>query len=212
MFRYYSTQRPISPGTFPGKPSEIHNYDVRTDTGLPHVGMAWGWLIYPEPLTVKDSSDYELVAHDARSGFIYLREDEDGTAEISREYMLRLIGDSCNNAERVIAELEVGLLTGIKTRFAYCTVMTISDIMEELRSSLGDKVNLKYYCQHREDSIGGRDDDKTITIVDIDGSLVGFYILDDGKLIEDEVICWSCYGQCAPKTNCEELKSCMYEV
>ena len=70
MYKYYSTQRPVSPGTFPGKPIEIHNFDKRVDTGLPHIGPAWGWLIYSDRLTPQQADSYELVDESAISYII----------------------------------------------------------------------------------------------------------------------------------------------
>ena len=63
--RYYSTQRPIGPGTFP-RPAgttkiRIHNFDTRTY--CPEIGrQAWGWIDYPEQLSEKDARDYELIS------------------------------------------------------------------------------------------------------------------------------------------------------
>ena len=55
---YYSTQRPISLGTFPGNPVDIYNFDQREN----HENlMAWGYLVYDRELTEKEISDYELV-------------------------------------------------------------------------------------------------------------------------------------------------------
>jgi N12 class adenine-specific DNA methylase len=60
--RYYSTQRPISIGTYPrdgGEPLEIQSFDTRTpvENGA---FQAWGWLEYDKPLTDKQARDYEL--------------------------------------------------------------------------------------------------------------------------------------------------------
>ncbi len=59
MYRYYSTQRPVMPGTFPGKPVQIHNFDSRESICGGQM-QAWGYLEYAEPLTEKQMSDYEL--------------------------------------------------------------------------------------------------------------------------------------------------------
>ena len=61
-YRYYSTQRPIGPGTIPNspKPAEIHNFDRREQVeaiGRP----AWGWVEYDEPLDKEAVAEYELV-------------------------------------------------------------------------------------------------------------------------------------------------------
>lgn len=63
-YKYYSTQRPVDIGTFPKTehgPVEIVNFDKResVEQGL---FRAWGYLVYNEPLTQKQSDDYELRA------------------------------------------------------------------------------------------------------------------------------------------------------
>ena len=63
-YRYYSTQRPISPGTYPNgenKPVSIENFDERQ---LVENGQlqAWRYLEYAEPLSQKEMKDYELKA------------------------------------------------------------------------------------------------------------------------------------------------------
>jgi len=60
MIRYYLTQRPPSPGTFPGKPVNMKSFDTREhveEIGRP----AWGWVEYEWPLTIKETEDYELT-------------------------------------------------------------------------------------------------------------------------------------------------------
>ena len=63
-YRYYSTQRPISSGTYPNgenKPVSIENFDERQ---LVENGQlqAWGYLEYAEPLSQKEMKEYELKA------------------------------------------------------------------------------------------------------------------------------------------------------
>lgn len=60
MFRYYSTQRPIGPGAFPGKPVNIENFDRREK--VPGIGLTWGYLEYREPLDDDAAKRYELKA------------------------------------------------------------------------------------------------------------------------------------------------------
>lgn len=60
MNRYYLTQRPPSPGAFPGKPVNMEAYDQKTyieEIGRP----AWGCVEYKEPLADKQADDYELT-------------------------------------------------------------------------------------------------------------------------------------------------------
>lgn len=61
-YRYYSTQRPVAPGTYPkenGNPAQIVNFDQRetVDGGK---AMAWGYLEYEKPLTKEQMDAYEL--------------------------------------------------------------------------------------------------------------------------------------------------------
>lgn len=63
-FRYYSTQRPIMPGSFPygaNKPLEFQNFDKRQPVENGEFA-AWGYLVYPSPLTKQQMEDYELRA------------------------------------------------------------------------------------------------------------------------------------------------------
>ena len=63
-YRYYSTQRPISPGTYPNgenKPVSIENFDERQVVENGQL-QAWGYLEYDKPLSQKELKDYELKA------------------------------------------------------------------------------------------------------------------------------------------------------
>jgi len=63
QYKYYSTQRPIDLGTFPkpadNPPLTFTNYDERIP--VEHGAfLAWGELLYANPLTARQASDYEL--------------------------------------------------------------------------------------------------------------------------------------------------------
>lgn len=60
--RYYSTQRPIIPGSYPNRVAveAIHNFD--TKTFCEEIGWeAWGYIEYSEPLTKEQAEAYELI-------------------------------------------------------------------------------------------------------------------------------------------------------
>lgn len=60
--KYYCTQRPVSPGSYPCKDSviEIHNFDNRTF--CEEIGTeAWGYIEYNCELPEKEVAEYELV-------------------------------------------------------------------------------------------------------------------------------------------------------
>lgn len=63
--RYYSTQRPIVPGSYPkpkyNKVLDLFNYEGKTY--CEEINMeAWGYVDYEKPLGEKDAKDYELVS------------------------------------------------------------------------------------------------------------------------------------------------------
>jgi len=65
--KYYSTQRPVAPGTFPkpqgNKVVDIHNYDRKTYCA--EIGReAWGYIEYQQPLAPEQAARYELVEPD----------------------------------------------------------------------------------------------------------------------------------------------------
>ena len=62
--KYYSTLRPVAPGTYPkypaNKPTQIFNYDERKF--IDEINReAWGWIEYPELLPAHDLDEYDLV-------------------------------------------------------------------------------------------------------------------------------------------------------
>ena len=62
MYRYYSTMRPIAPGTFPRTQpvKDVVNFDSRRF--VPEINReAWGYIEYAGPLTEKQAAGYELV-------------------------------------------------------------------------------------------------------------------------------------------------------
>ena len=73
-YRYYSTQRPIMPGSYPKnryvKVLEIHNFNQKEF--VQEIGQeAWGYIEYDKPLGYFAVADYELVAVKVKT--LYLR-------------------------------------------------------------------------------------------------------------------------------------------
>lgn len=61
--RYYSTQRPVGPGTFPqqGGTETVTNFDGKIY--CEEIGReAWGYIEYREAITPKQAKAYELTA------------------------------------------------------------------------------------------------------------------------------------------------------
>lgn len=63
-YRYYSTQRPVAPGTFPkpqgNKVLDIQNFDDKRYVESIE-NDAWGYIDYEQELTERDVKNYELV-------------------------------------------------------------------------------------------------------------------------------------------------------
>lgn len=62
--RYYSTQRPICPGSYPKPPENrilmIHNYECKTY--CEEIGLeVWGFIEYEKPLTTEETNRWELT-------------------------------------------------------------------------------------------------------------------------------------------------------
>ncbi|OPZ65858.1 MAG: hypothetical protein BWY85_00217 [Firmicutes bacterium ADurb.Bin506] len=74
MYRYYSTQRPVAPGTFPGKPAELGNYGTN-GVDFDRLGHVWGWLDYTEELAPEQASAYELTPAGATPRYYPINED-----------------------------------------------------------------------------------------------------------------------------------------
>lgn len=64
-FRYYSTQRPVAPGTFPkpyGNPVVKINNFQQGRVFVPKIGRdAWGYVEYEKPLSTVMAADCELT-------------------------------------------------------------------------------------------------------------------------------------------------------
>lgn len=66
--RYYSTQRPITPGCCPriNEVSEIHNFDEKTF--CEKIGMeAWGYIDYNSELSDEEAAEYELLPENLKT-------------------------------------------------------------------------------------------------------------------------------------------------
>ncbi len=62
MKKYYSTQRPVSIGTFPSGKNVRMIVNFADRSYVDSIGrMAYGYIIFAEPLSEKEASDYELT-------------------------------------------------------------------------------------------------------------------------------------------------------
>lgn len=62
IMRYYSTQRPIGPGTYPRQDGTETITTFESRVFCEEIGReAWGFIDYKRPITMKQAEDYELV-------------------------------------------------------------------------------------------------------------------------------------------------------
>ena len=75
-YRYYSTQRPVGPGTYPKDSAEMvgfENFDHRQPVDDGKI-QAWGYVEYKEPLTKKQQDAYELRPAERSKSMVAERE------------------------------------------------------------------------------------------------------------------------------------------
>ena len=61
-FRYYGTQRPFGPGTFPRQDGTEYVVNFDGKIFCEEIGReAWGYIAYKKPLSDKEAKSYELT-------------------------------------------------------------------------------------------------------------------------------------------------------
>lgn len=79
-YRYYSTQRPFGPGTFPVRSEATITNFFGGKIFCEEIGReAWGFIEYREPISQKEAKDYELTAG-GTAGRVIEGTDENGRA------------------------------------------------------------------------------------------------------------------------------------
>lgn len=82
--RYYSTQRPFGPGTYPRQDGteSITNF-FGGKIFCEEIGReAWGFIEYRQPISQKDAKDYELTAAGTTGRVIEETDDKDQTVAL----------------------------------------------------------------------------------------------------------------------------------
>lgn len=70
--KYYSVERPVTPGSFPRKDlvQNICNFDQKTF--CKEIGTeAWGYVEYSEALSEKEAYEYELIPEGLKTYIIF---------------------------------------------------------------------------------------------------------------------------------------------
>lgn len=102
LHRYYSTQRPVGPGTYPQSSDypvvNVVNYDERVFVEEIDRG-AWGYIEFERPLSLKQAEDYELV----KAPFVEVEVGEKDVAS-ENEKVQTNFDDTNKNVERGVGE------------------------------------------------------------------------------------------------------------
>ena len=135
IYRYYSTQRPISLGTYPKRPDlDIVNFDKKqVIDGI----KAWGYIDYKEPLNIGEKENYELVE---RSDKYYM---PSAINLIFRKHQDDLIVANLLEEDN-IQELG-GVLLGSHSRTFIKSIPQIieNEVMEEIEKQIEEYLNPK---------------------------------------------------------------------
>lgn len=108
MYRYYSTRRPVGPGTFPGRPESIVNFGSREE--VPGIGPAWGYLEYKEPLDDEAADRYELEPAKLKKFLVKVTSVH--TLEVEAENEDKAVGKACGMAWKYDADSIDGEIVG----------------------------------------------------------------------------------------------------
>ncbi len=80
--KYYSTQRPVMPGSYPKSQKVLDIRNFGNKQYVESVGRdAWGWIEYEQPLTEKEAADYELMPEQSWYEVCLVVPGTDGDAE-----------------------------------------------------------------------------------------------------------------------------------
>lgn len=102
-WRYYSTQRPVAPGTFP-KPQgnmvvDVQNFDSKRL--VDSIGCkAWGYVDYEHILDMHEAEQYELIAPRDFTFKLTFSKDEPYTLTIPKAFYTDAWKEAVNYAER----------------------------------------------------------------------------------------------------------------
>lgn len=165
-YKYYSTQRPISIGTYSRNNNiSIENYDEKKFVN--EIGReAYGELIYNAPLNKKQMEDYELVESDDQKQFVeeisalqenvnQLQIDIEKTNDVSEKKsinemiddMKAIISDMKNNRFNEIGKNEISFYVNESMEFPsmgakYENIPTVEEAIKIYKQLVNDKPNM----------------------------------------------------------------------
>ena len=151
MYRYYSTQRPVAPGTFPGHPAELGNYGVN-GADFDRLGKVWGWLDYEEELTAEEAHNYELIPAGATPTYHPINEETARRAKEMNSFIDYIPGSATDSYRRQVdkaAYLAYRCKNGTDPMYHD----RIDELLETYSRKLADNLNAAYSIDTRCPSV-----------------------------------------------------------
>lgn len=151
MYRYYSTQRPVAPGTFPGTPAALGNYGTN-GADFERLGHVWGWLDYAEELAPEQASAYELTPAGATPRYYPINEDTARLAKHMNSFSEYVTGHATAGYRR---QLDEATYVAYRQKCATDPMYhdRIDGLLEKYARKLAENLNASYSIDTRCPSI-----------------------------------------------------------
>jgi len=151
MYRYYSTQRPVAPGTFLGTPAAHGNYGAN-GVDFDRLGHVWGWLDYAEELAPEQASAYELKPAGATPRYYPINEETARLAKHMNSFDDYTTGHATAGYRRQIDEAAY-LAFWKKTKVDPIYHERIDEFLDLYARKLAANLNAKYAIDTRCPSV-----------------------------------------------------------
>lgn len=151
MYRYYSTQRPVAPGTFPENPAALGNYGAN-GADFDRLGRVWGWLDYEEELAPEQASAYELKPAGATPRYYPINEETARLAKHMNSFSDYIPGSATDSYRRQVdkaAYLSYRCKNGTDPMYHE----RIDELLDRYSRKLADNLNTSYSIETRCPSV-----------------------------------------------------------
>lgn len=136
VYVYFSTERPISIGTFPEKEKLIGFKDYEDEIYVEEIeGYAWGELLYNSPLSARDMEEYELVQTEEQRQEIEGREVIKLEMAVTEENKSLGIDNAKATGEELITKLEEETKEVAEAIREYEKDKTLKSLLEIIRET-----------------------------------------------------------------------------
>ena len=130
MYRYYSTEHPIEPGTFPLFAHAVVSFKEKAD--IPDIGPAWGYLEYERQLSAGVAEKYGLIQ--AKTQTFTVKVTSIHTLEVEAENEDEATEQACGmaweyDADEISGEIIGGGSSGLAVAFELGLADKLNEVM-----------------------------------------------------------------------------------